>query len=148
MKVYIGADHRGFELKEKLKSWLSEKGYEVVDCGNSVYDKDDDYPDYAKAVAGNVQREGASGRGIVICGSGIGVSFAANKVGSVRCAIGINKDHVFHGRDSDDINILALAPDYISEEQSKEMVETFLKTPFSNEKRHLRRRKKVSEMET
>jgi ribose 5-phosphate isomerase B len=147
MKVYIGADHRGFELKGKLVSWLKEKGHDVVDCGNSVYDKDDDYPDYAKAVAGKVAESPEGGRGIVICGSGIGVSIAANKVKGIRSVVGINHDHVFHGRDSDDINILALAPDYISEDIMKEMIVAFLETPFSREDRHVRRKKKVEALE-
>lgn len=147
MKIFIGADHRGFELKEKLKKWLTEKGYDVEDCGNTVYNKDDDYPDFAATVGKKVQELGEDGRGIVICGSGIGISFAANKVKGVRCAIGINHDHVFHGRDSDDINVLSLAPDFFSEEQMMEMVETFLETPFSQGERHVRRIKKIEEIE-
>jgi ribose 5-phosphate isomerase B len=146
MKVFIGADHRGFELKEQLKKFLSEKGYSVEDCGNSSYDKDDDYPDFAANVAKKVQ-ESADARGIVICGSGIGISVAANKFKGVRCAIGINSDHVFHGRDADNINVLALAPDYSDQKTMEDMVVKFLETPFSNEDRHNRRISKVQEFE-
>lgn len=147
MKVFIGADHRGFALKEKLKTWLSEKGYEVEDCGNTQFDKDDDYPDFGANVAKKVQESGESGRGIVICGSGIGISMAASKFNGVRCAIGINPDHVFHGRDADNINILALAPDYTDERIMEEMVIKFLETQFSNEDRHKRRISKVASFE-
>ena len=147
MKVFIGADHRGFELKEHLKKFLSEKGYEVEDCGNAAYDKDDDYPDFAANVSKKVGKSGEEGRGIVVCGSGIGISMAANKFPGIRATIGINPDHVFHGRDADDINVLALAPDYTDQKTMDAMVEMFLKTPFSREDRHNRRISKVASFE-
>lgn len=138
--VYLGADHRGFELKGKIKTWLTEWGYEVEDCGNDHYDKEDDYPDFAMKVAKKVT---AGNTGIVICGSGIGVSVAANRHAGIRCALGFNTDQVKHGRENDDINMLALAPDYTSEEEMKSMIKVFLETPFSGLERHTRRIGKI-----
>ncbi len=88
MKIFIGADHRGFSLKEKIKPWLSKLGHGVVDCGNKIYEKTDDYPDFSFAVAERVAKQGKPSKpgenlrvaGIVICGSGVGVTVAANKV--------------------------------------------------------------------
>jgi len=147
MKVFIGADHRGFELKEHLKKFLSEKGYIVEDCGNTAYDKDDDYPDFAAAVARKVQASGKDGRGIVICGSAMGVGITANKFKGIRCGVGITVEDVHHGRDHDDINIVGLSSDYVNEKTSLEMAEIFLKTAFSNSERHVRRIKKIEKIE-
>src|SRR3989338_4192910 len=147
MKVYVGADHRGFALKEKLKDWLSRKGYSVVDCGNTVHDPDDDYPDFASAVATKVQESGDEGRGIVICGSAMGVGITANKFKVIRCGVGITTEDVHHGRDHDDINIVGLSSDYVNEKTSLEMAEIFLKTAFSNSERHVRRIKKIEKIE-
>ena len=146
MKVYIGADHRGFELKGKLIPWIKSMGHEIYDLGNLKYDKDDDFPDFSLVVAENVA-ENPGSRGIVICGSGCGVNVAANKVVGVRCSTGVNAHEVEHARAHDDLNILALSADYIPEEINKEMIEVFLKTPFSNEERHIRRIKKIKEYE-
>ncbi|HLB60588.1 MAG: hypothetical protein A3D44_00010 [Candidatus Staskawiczbacteria bacterium RIFCSPHIGHO2_02_FULL_42_22] len=147
MKVYVGADHRGFALKEKLKDWLSEKGYTVVDCGNTVHDPDDDYPDFASAVAKNV-RKNHEDRGIVICGSAMGVGITANKFKGIRCGVGINVEDVHHGRDHDDINVLGLSSDYVDPEVSLEMTTMFLETPFNQGERHVRRLKKIEKIES
>lgn len=147
MKVYLGADHRGFQLKEQIKSWLGKEGYDVEDCGNLTHDPADDYPDYACAVAEGVKKAPEDSRGIVICGSGIGVDIVANKYAGVRCGLGINTDHVKHGRSNDNINVLSLPSDLVSFEQAKEMVKVFLKTEFSKEERFLRRQKKIEEIE-
>lgn len=147
MKIFIGADHRGFELKEKLKSWLSEQGYTVEDCGNTVYDKDDDYPDFAARVAQKVQEAGVDGRGIVICGSAMGVGITANKFNGIRCGVGITVEDVHHGRTNDDINVLGLSSDYVAQKDSLEMTKTFLETPFSHEERHVRRINKIEAIE-
>ncbi len=154
MRIYIGADHRGFELKEKLKPWLSGLGHEVIDCGNMVYDKMDDYPDFSFAVADGVvqqnavnSRPGLEARGIVICGSGVGVTVAANKVTGARCSTGISVEEVKRGREDDDLNVLALSADYTNEEQTKKMIEVFLLTPFLGDERHTRRLKKIEDRE-
>jgi ribose 5-phosphate isomerase B len=148
MKIFIGADHRGFKLKEQLKIYLSEKGYSVEDCGNTIEDPDDDYPDFAEKVARNIQQTGRDGLGIVICGSGIGVSVVANKLKGIRCAVGINKEQVAHGREADDINMLSLASDFTSLEMAHAMVDAFLGTSYKkSEERFNRRLGKVEKLE-
>lgn len=147
MKVFIGADHRGFELKEHIKKWLTEKGYEVEDCGNTSFDPHDDYPDFTAAVATKVQEAGKESRGIVICGSGIGVCITSNKFPGIRCALALNKEQTAHGRDSDNVNILALAADYTDGKKAEEMVDVFLRTSFSNKERHERRLQKIASFE-
>lgn len=155
MKVYIGADHRGFTLKERLKPWLATRGYKVVDCGNAVYDKRDDYPDFSFAVAGSITEEGSEtvagslprAMGIVICGSGMGVTIAANKIRGARCSTGISVEEVKRGREDDDLNILAISADYTSENQVEDMIEVFLATPFTGDARHVRRLEKIKARE-
>lgn len=147
MIIYIGADHRGFQLKETLKDWLEGQGHEVVDCGNTVYDLDDDYPDYTFPVAVQVAAD-TSTKGVVICGSGVGVAIAANKVDGIRAASALSEEEVRHGRKHDAINILALSADYTSVDQAKALVDTFLKTPFeAEEQRFIRRFQKIENYE-
>lgn len=148
MKLYIGADHRGFEVKEKLIPWLAEQGHDVVDCGNEKYDKDDDFPDFAFPVADNVadaacSTPGVEARGIVICGSGGGVTIAANKVPGIRCVLGMNAKDVEHNRAHDDANVLALAANFTDIEDMKKMITVFLKTSFSGEAKYKRRLRKI-----
>jgi len=146
MKIYIGADHRGFHLKEQLKSWLSNDGYEVVDCGNTIFDPRDDYPDFSFAVADKVAAESGS-RGIVVCGSGGGATVAANKVRGVRAVMGVNAEDVRHNRDHNDINVLSLAADFTDGEKAKELVAVFLTTLYTPEERFVRRLKKIAARE-
>lgn len=146
MKVFIGADHRGFELKNRLKTWLVSEGYNVTDCGNTAYEKDDDFPDFSFAVADNVAKTPES-RGIVICGSGGGVVIAANKVRGIRCATGVIPAEVRHNRAHDNINVLALSADYLSEDEAIDLVRVFLNTSFLGDARLLRRLKKIEERE-
>jgi len=160
MHIYIGADHRGFALKEKIKVWLTNQGHEVTDCGNTVYDKDDDFPDYSLAVALQVSStfKGQTFKGvysnlpqalgIIICGSGGGVTITANKIKGIRCAQGVNVDDVIHNRRHDDINILAIGSDFVAEGEAKSMVEAFLNTPFSGDERFVRRLKKINDIES
>lgn len=145
MKIYLGADHRGFKLKESLKSWLIQQNHQVVDHGNKVLDSSDDYVDYALQVAQSVT-ENNSARGIVICGSGAGVTFATNKMKGVRATLGFKTQQVKDSREDDDINILALAADYSNREEAQQMVKAFLETDFKAEERHLRRLDKVSKI--
>ncbi len=142
MKIYIGADHRGFELKEKLKGFLREKGFEVVDKGNFVFDPHDDFPDFAQAVARAVRGEHGS-FGIVICGSGVGVDIACNRFSGIRCCLGFDKDQVRSAREDDHCNILALAADFIDLDEAEEMIMVFLTTKEKQEERYLRRIKKI-----
>jgi len=142
MNVFIGADHRGFELKEKIKPWLVALGHEVIDCGNTIYEKTDDYPDFSFAVADRVVGDARS-RGIVICGSGVGVTIAANKVKGARCSTGISEEEVKLGREDDDLNMLAISANYTNEAKAKEMITAFLDTPFKGDERHTRRLHKI-----
>ena len=112
MTVHIAADHRGFELKEALKPFILGLGYTVVDHGSQVYDASDDYPDAALPASRAVSLDSES-RGVVICGSGVGVSLVANKVGGVRCALGFSTTQVLHARESDNCTVLALPADFI-----------------------------------
>jgi len=135
--IYLGADHRGFELKEKLKEFFDELNFEYMDLGNLEHDPDDDFTKYALKVARSV--EDHEDRGIVICGSGVGVDEVANKVSGIRCGLAIDKEQIRAARHDDDINVLALAADHTSEDDAKEIVKIFLDTDFSDEERYKRR---------
>lgn len=147
MLIYIGADHRGFKLKESLKNYLKESGYEVVDVGNANYDQADDYPDFAALVGRKISLDPDNSKGILICGSGVGVDVAANKFKNVRSALVINSDQAMASRNDDNTNVLSLAADYLNEEDAKKILSTWLKTSFSGEERHARRLKKIEELE-
>lgn len=142
MKIYIGADHRGFNLKEAIKKQLAAQGKEVVDMGAAAYDKDDDFPDYAKRVAEKIG-EDPDGRGIVICGAGFGVDIAANRFRGVRSALALSPEHITAGRHDDDVNVLALPADFFNEAQALAIVEKFLSTPFGTDARYARRIGKI-----
>lgn len=146
MKVYIGADHRGFQLKQELTPWLDAQGHDVVDCGNSVLDPHDDYPDFSFAVADKVAADPGS-LGIIVCGSGGGATFAANKVRGIRAVMGVSPEDVAHNRDHNNANVLSLAADFIDLTKAKELVKTFLATPYKAEERFVRRLKKIEERE-
>ena len=135
--IAIGCDHGGFDLKEKVKAHLEEKGYEVKDVG--CYDKNAcDYPIYGKAVANSVA-DGTCEKGIVVCTTGIGISITANKVKGVRCALCTSTELARMTRLHNNSNMLALGASVVSEELAMEIVDTFLDTEFSNEERHIRR---------
>lgn len=138
MNIYIAADHRGFNLKNELVSYLKERHFEVFDLGASSYDVDDDYPIFAQKLAKEVVKE-KDNRGIILCGSGVGVDIAANKFDGIRASIGHVVEQVVAGRRDDDMNVLVLAADFIDIEKSKAIVDAFLKTEYErNEKRERR----------
>jgi len=148
MTIYLGADHRGFRLKEQLKNFLKEDGYVFTDLGAAEYDGSDDYPNFAVAVAEKVSGSPEESRGIVICGSGCGVDIVANKFRGVRSALAISPDHAFMARHDDNANVLALASDFIDEASAKSIVKVFLTTPFAQlEERYARRLRKIEEIE-
>ena len=146
MKIYIGADHRGFPVKEKLKEWLTKRGDEVVDCGNTKLDPEDDYPDFVFAVADRVVADPTS-RGIIVCGSGGGVVFAANKVRGIRCVPANDLEDVIHNRNHNDVNVLGVGSDHTVWNDIITMVKAFLETPFKSEERFLRRLNKIKARE-
>jgi ribose 5-phosphate isomerase B len=145
-KIYIGADHGGFELKNKIAEWLKTQNYEVEDCGAYTLDPLDDYPDFGFAVSDKVSQDAAS-KGIVICRSSFGVIIAANKVKKIRAASVLTPEMAKKGREHDDINVLGIAADWMEEEQIKQTILKFLETPFSPEEKRIRRIKKIEERE-
>jgi len=147
MIIYLGADHRGFELKGSLKKFLSEKGYTVVDEGNDRYEENDDYPDFVSLVAKEVAQDPDNRRGILICGSGVGIDVAANKFSLIRSALANTPDQAFSSRNDVDANVLCLSADFLEEEDVKKITSVWLQTPFSGEERHKRRLAKINEIE-
>lgn len=143
--VYIGADHRGFRLKEEIKKWLETEHYEYRDLGANEYDKEDDYPDIAFKLAEMVAKEKA--KGILVCGSGAGASVAANKVTDIRAGLCTSEKQVAAARNDDDINVLCLSADSVAVEINLKIVAVFLGTLFSSEERHLRRIQKIRDYE-
>lgn len=147
MIIYLGADHKGFKLKGYIAGILKNHGYEIFDLGNLRYDENDDYPDFARAVAEKVSRDYENARGILICGSGVGVDVVANKFPGVRSALVFNTNQAFDSRNDDNANILSLSADYLNLEDAKKIVLTWLETPFSEEERHIRRIQKIDQIE-
>ncbi len=136
MKIAIGSDHAGFDYKEAIKEYLLSKGYEVIDKG--TYSKEStDYPVYARAVAQEVTSKNVD-RGIVICGTGIGVSITANKVPGIRAALCTNEFMARLSRQHNDANVIAIGARVIGLEHAIAIIETFLNTPFEGG-RHERR---------
>jgi ribose 5-phosphate isomerase B len=162
MKIFIGTDHAGYELKEKLKTYLSNLGlgYEVIDKGAFSYDANDDYPDFSKAVAQAVQADTES-RGIILGGSGQGEAMAANRIPGVRVAVFYGPREAVHeveisgrqssdsfeiiklAREHNDANVLCLGVRFLSEDEAKFAIELFLSSKFSGTERHVRRIAKI-----
>jgi len=146
MKIFIGADHRGFALKEKIARWLFEWGYEFTDLGADSLDPKDDYTVYAEKVASLVADNKGS-FGILLCGSGVGVEVVANKIDGVRAAIGKSHEQVKAGRNDDDMNVLVIAADYTKDGEAKEMVEAFIRTKFAGKVRYKKRLEDIRKLE-
>src|SRR5436190_21589482 len=146
MRVALGVDHGGFDLKETAHRCLQELGHEVLDLGtNSAWPVD--YPDYAEAV-GLALREGRTERGILICGSGVGASVAANKIPGVRAGLCHETYSAHQGVEHDNMNVLVIGGRVIGVEMVRELVRAYMNAHFSGEERHLRRLAKVSLLET
>jgi len=143
MTVALGADHRGFKLKEELKRWLAAQGHEVIDFGPASADRVD-YPDYAFKVAGAVARRRAD-RGILICSTGIGMSIAANKVQGVRAALADSVRLARLSREHNDSNVLCLGADVVTAAQARRIVSVWLRTGFAGG-RHARRVRELERM--
>jgi len=146
MRIALGADHAGYDLKEKLRAELEAEGYEVKDLGAHEYVATDDYPDFAIAVAQTVA-SGAADRGLVVCGSGVGANIAANKVVGARAGIATDTYSARQGVEHDDMNVLAIGARITGIEVVREIVRAFLSAEFSGEERHVRRLNKVLEVE-
>jgi RpiB/LacA/LacB family sugar-phosphate isomerase len=145
MRLALGSDHAGYELKQSLTEYLRALGHEVLDVGThstvSV-----DYPDYAEAV-GNALRDGRAERGVLICGSGVGASVAANKIPGIRAGLCHDAYSAHQGVEHDDMNVLVLGARVIGPELAKELLRGFVHASFSGEERHVRRLGKVKAIE-
>lgn len=146
MAIALGCDHGGFALKERVRSVIESLGETVLDCGTDSADKPVDYPDFARKV-GDAVVSGRADRGILLCGSGIGISVAANKVPGVRAGVCHDTYSAHQGVEHDAMNVLCLGARIVGEELAAEIVRAFLLAKFSEEDRHVRRLKKVLQME-
>ncbi|WP_329178897.1 MULTISPECIES: ribose-5-phosphate isomerase [unclassified Streptomyces] len=138
MRVYLGSDHAGFELKNHLVDWLTSNGHEPVDCGPHIYDAVDDYPPFCLRAAERTAADPGS-LGIVIGGSGNGEQIAANKVRGVRAALAWSEQTATLAREHNDANVLSVGGRMHTQEEAVKFVELFLATPYSHAERHQRR---------
>jgi len=145
MIIAIGSDHAGYDLKTRVVQWLKENAYEPMDLGTNSTDSVD-YPDFAGAVAHKVSQGGAD-LGVVICKTGLGSCMAANKVPAVRAAHPSTLEEAELTRAHNDANVICLGAGTVDAHFNMELLERFLRTPFSGEERHRRRIEKLSEME-
>jgi ribose 5-phosphate isomerase B len=142
MKIAVAADHAGFELKQVLLEDLAAWGHEALDLGTHEPDRADDYPDFAERVSLAV-RGGEAERGIIVCGSGVGVCVAANKFPGIRAGMCHDSYSAHQGVEHDDMNVLCLGARIIGSELAREVARRFVDAKFSGEERHVRRLKKV-----
>jgi ribose 5-phosphate isomerase B len=165
MKIYIATDHAGFQLKEKVKIFLKEKGYIVEDCGAYNFNKDDDYPDFVSKVAENISKDPQNDKGIIFGGSGQGEMMTANKYKGVRCALfystavpitsaditGRKSSDPFEiirlTREHNNANMLSISARFLKEEDALKAIEIWLATPFPHDERHQRRIDKIKKIE-
>lgn len=145
MRIAVGADHAGFALKENLATYLRERGHEVVDLGTTGADPVD-YPDYAEAV-GRALLDGRAERAVLVCGSGVGASVAANKLPGIRAAVCHDAYSARQGVEHDDMNVLVLGSRIIGVELARALADAFLAAEFSAEERHRRRLAKIGALE-
>jgi ribose 5-phosphate isomerase B len=146
MRVYLGSDHAGYELKAHLVDFVGKLGHEAVDCGPATYDPEDDYPPFCIDTATRVVADPGS-LGVVIGGSGNGEQIAANKVPGCRAALAWSEETTRLAREHNDANVISLGARMHSPTQASRLVEIFLATPFSNGERHLRRIAMIAEYE-
>lgn len=147
MRVYIAADHNGWEMKRALAAWLQEQAYEIEDLGAEALNPQDDYPDFAAAAARAVAEDPANRRGLLICGSGAGMAAAAGKIAGIRAALIHDPAIARAARHDDDINVLALGAKFIDLEKAKAVVSAWLGTAYAADERFERRLKKIAALE-
>ena len=145
MRIAMGADHAGFQCKQALSSYLQGLSHEVLDLGTHS-EEPVDYPDFARAV-GTAVREGRADRGILVCGSGVGASVAANKLKGIRAGLCHDTYSAHQGVEHDDMNVLVMGSRVIGLELAKEIIRSFLGATFSGEARHVRRLEKIEVLE-
>lgn len=149
MKIYLGADHRGFALKEKVFAYLAKQGYDINDVGDRELDPNDDFPEIAQmAVMKVIGDEDADARGILLCGGGQGMSMAANRFKGIRASVIWDERGAKATRNDNDSNVLCLPADLLEDDEArwKGIVDTWLKTPFANAPRYKRRNAQIDEM--
>ena len=146
MVVAFGCDHAGFPLKARLLRAIADAGHEILDCGAHELDPDDDYPDYARAV-GEAVAAGRAERGVIACGSGVGVAVAASKIPGIRAAMCHDTYSAHQGVEHDAMNVLTLGARVVGPELAAELVAAFLGATFSGAERHRRRLAKVEALE-
>lgn len=145
--IYLAADHRGFELKEIIKTYLMQEGHTIEDVGAFVYDQKDDYVDFARAASEKIAADSERHKGIFICGSGHGMDMVANKYKGLRAALCFNQQVAKQSREHENANVLVLASDWVNPDAAKEIITTWLSTSFTEEERNVRRLGKVKEIE-
>lgn len=145
--IYLGADHGGFELKEKIKLWLTEWGMAYEDCGNEKYDASDDYPAFAFAVAKKVAKDSERNKGVLACRSAAGMVIAANKVKGIRAVSVFDEESAKHSRTNNDANVVALSGDWLKDDKAKNVLNVWLQTDFSHEERHMKRIEDIKTIE-
>lgn len=145
-KIFLGADHRGYELKEKIATWLFDLNYDFEDLGADHLDEKDSYTKYAADVASLVAKRPHS-KGVLLCGSGVGVEIVANKFDGIRAAIGKNVLQVKAGRCDDDMNVLVIASDFTIEKEAKAMLIAFIETKYDDSVKHERRLDEIEKIE-
>jgi ribose 5-phosphate isomerase B len=147
MQIFVGADHAGFHLKATVMAHLSKLGYTVEDEGDRELDPADDYPQFAYTVVTKVLgSEDEDPRGILLCGSGQGMAIAANRVRGIRAALCWNEDVARETRNDNDSNVLSVPVRFLSEDEVLNIIDTWLKTPFSEAPRHIRRIHEIEEL--
>lgn len=145
--LYIGSDHRGFQLKETLKEYLLKHGHEVEDVGDFEFNLEDDYVDFARLVAEKVVQDPVNNKGILLCGSGHGMDMVANKYKNLRAALGFNRQVAIQSREHEDANILVLPADWLKTPDAEDIVIAWLSANFGGEDRTIRRLQKMQEIE-
>lgn len=148
MKIYLGSDHAGFELKEKIKEWLKGWNYEYEDLGNLKLDKSDDYPEFIAPVAKKVSQDPENYKGIILGMSGQGEAIVANRFSKVRAAVyyGGSMEIVKLSREHNNANVLSLGARFVLEDEARDAIKLWLETLFSGEERHLRRLREIEEI--
>lgn len=146
MKVALGADHAGYDLKQSLLAYLTEQGFEILDLGTHTRDTPIDYPDLAQQVAEAIT-SGQAERGVLVCGSGVGANIAANKIRGIYACLCHDTYSAHQGVEHDNMNVICVGARIIGVELACEIVRTFLMAQFGGEERHVRRLSKVKAME-
>lgn len=152
MRVYLGADHQGFYLKNKIRDYLTKAGYQITDYSNEQFDPDDDFPQFARAAASRVvDEEDDTDVAILICGGGQGMAMAANRIKGVRAIVAMSVDDAKYGRNDNDANVLCLPARILDKDYNaplwQDIIDAFLATPFAGAERYIRRNRELDELQ-